>query len=180
MLYLLARSGGTGDSSFAKFGINELFFKFINILIFGLLWNFICFLTTSIFTILDQTNPSELFGSQTWIMDIFKLFAVIGIIISGFAIIGDILQKLSEEKSNASSGASEVAKASSKASSETSKMKNKASRSMSKSTKSFNKNMGQRWNGAGRSAWTETKGQGFKARTGATAKAMFNYKGGGK
>lgn len=175
-LFLLANAGAKGDFSIVRSGINDLFYKFVNILVFGLLWNFICLLTTSIFAALDQIDAKEFFGSEAWIMDIFKLFVVIGIIIDGFAIIGDIIQKLSEEKTSASSGASEIAKASSKASKDTSHIKNKASQSVKRTSKSI----GRRWERGGRDAWVNTKGQGFKARTTTTAKAMFNYRAGGK
>lgn len=172
MLFLLARSSGQGSLSFAKLGINELFYKFINILVFSLLWNFICLLTSSVFAAINEVNPYDLFNNEVWIIDVFKLFVIIGIIISGFNLTADILQKLSEEKSGASSGASEIARAGSKSSAEASKLKKKSYQS----TKQVGKSINKRWNGGGRDAWTNSKGQGFKVRTTSTAKAMFNYK----
>ena len=179
MLFCLSRAG-QGDLSFARDGISELFHKFISILIFGLLWNFICLLTTSIFAAIDQIKPSDLFGSETWIMDLFKLFVVIGIIICGFSLINDFLQKLAEEKSPANAGAAEASKAASSAGSQTSKIKNKATNSASKAAKSVGKKTSQAWNGAGKNAWNSSKGTGFKNRASSTAKAMAGFKKGGK
>ncbi len=180
MFFILARSTGQGNFEQVKEGFNELFYKFISILVFGFLWNFLCLLVTSIFMGLDSINPSELFGNETWIMDIFKLFIIIGIFIIGFPLIQEVIQKLSEEKSGASQGASEIIRAKREAENENRKIKDRGMQSARKASKSINRSMSEKWNNTGRQVFQDTKGQGFRARTGATARAMYNYRGRGR
>lgn len=110
ILFKLAKSG-LGDIYIVKESINQLFNKFISIIVFSLGWNLISLLTNSIF---DAINNAEIFTENIWILDVLKLFLIIGIVWSSFLLIKEFLDSMEKNKTTVQSGASEAASAQSK------------------------------------------------------------------
>lgn len=151
ILFRAARSG-SGDLGLIKDGINQLFYKFLSIIIFALMWNFISVLTTGIFQGIDKMTDWKV---DYWIIEVLKLFVIIGLIWGSFILIKEFLEIMEQDRLLANAGASEVASAKSKAENQASKITKdwkSAKASGSKKIDPIKKNVKENW--------SSTKGQG--------------------
>lgn len=151
ILFRAARSG-SGDLGLIKDGINQLFYKFLSIIIFALMWNFISVLTTGIFQGIDKMTDWKV---DYWIIEVLKLFVIIGLIWGSFILIKEFLEIMEQDRLLANAGASEVASAKSKAENQASKISKdwkSAKASGSKKIDPIKKNVKENW--------SSTKGQG--------------------
>ena len=151
ILFRAARSG-SGDLGLIKEGVNQLFYKFLSIIIFALMWNFISVLTTGIFQGIDKMTDWKV---DYWIIEVLKLFVIIGLIWGSFILIKEFLEIMEQDRLLANAGASEVASAKSKAENQASKISKdwkSAKASGSKKIDPIKKNV--------KANWSSTKGQG--------------------
>lgn len=151
ILFRAARSG-SGDLGLIKDGVNQLFYKFLSIIIFALMWNFISVLTTGIFQGIDKMTDWKV---DYWIIEVLKLFVIIGLIWGSFILIKEFLEIMEQDRLLANAGASEVASAKSKAENQASKITKdwkSAKASGSKKIDPIKKNVKENW--------SSTKGQG--------------------
>ena len=151
ILFRAARSG-SGDLGLIKEGVNQLFYKFLSIIIFALMWNFISVLTTGIFQGIDKMTDWKV---DYWIIEVLKLFVIIGLIWGSFILIKEFLEIMEQDRLLANAGASEVASAKSKAENQASKISKdwkSAKASGSKKIDPIKKNVKENW--------SSTKGQG--------------------
>lgn len=151
ILFRAARSG-SGDLGLIKDGVNQLFYKFLSIIIFALMWNFISVLTTGIFQGIDKMTDWKV---NYWIIEVLKLFVIIGLIWGSFILIKEFLEIMEQDRLLANAGASEVASAKSKAENQASKISKdwkSAKASGSKKIDPIKKSIKENW--------SSTKGQG--------------------
>ena len=151
ILFRAARSG-SGDLGLIKEGVNQLFYKFLSIIIFALMWNFISVLTTGIFQGIDKMTDWKV---DYWIIEVLKLFVIIGLIWGSFILIKEFLEIMEQDRLLANAGASEVASAKSKAENQASKISKdwkSAKASGSKKIDPIKKKVKENW--------SSTKGQG--------------------
>lgn len=151
ILFRAARSG-SGDLGLIKDGVNQLFYKFLSIIIFALMWNFISVLTTGIFQGIDKMTNWKV---DYWIIEVLKLFVIIGLIWGSFILIKEFLEIIEQDRLLANAGASEVASAKSKAENQASKINKdwkSAKAAGSKKIDPIKKNIKENW--------SSTKGQG--------------------
>ena len=151
ILFRAARSG-SGDLGLIKDGVNQLFYKFLSIIIFALMWNFISVLTTGIFQGIDKMTDWKV---EYWIIEVLKLFVIIGLIWGSFILIKEFLEIMEQDRLLANAGVSEVASAKSKAENQASKISKdwkSAKASGSKKIDPIKKSIKENW--------SSTKGQG--------------------
>lgn len=151
ILFRAARSG-SGDLGLIKDGVNQLFYKFLSIIIFALMWNFISVLTTGIFQGIDKMTDWKV---NYWIIEVLKLFVIIGLIWGSFILIKEFLEIMEQDRLLANAGASEVSSAKSKAENQASKISKdwkSAKASGSKKIDPIKKSIKENW--------SSTKGQG--------------------
>ena len=158
IMILIAYSRNQGENQVSKKYLNELFYKTINIVAFGILWNFISVLTISIFNALEEVN---IFKDEIWIKDILSIFVIIGIIMCSFAIIKTFLSDMEQDRSVMAAGASEVNSAKKRIERETKGITNKAKGNFSRANKSFQNNQNLK---NFKTGWNSVKGHGLQAK----------------
>lgn len=169
-LILLARSG-QGDKQFSS-SINEIFYKFINIVALGLLWNFITVLVTAIFGSLVKINY---FGNNQWIFEIFQVFLIIGIIFLSIYLLKEFNESLESNRYLAKHGANEIVGARQKMNKTFSQWNQQSSSSWKKSKVQINQNI-QPYKDKFKDGFKGAKGQSFLSRLNAGRIAAFNTK----
>ena len=117
ILFRLAKTG-TGDKNIVKEGFVQLISKFLSIVAIALMWNFIAFLTVSIFDGLQQLTFFKDKG-QGWVNEIFQLIVIIGLLAASFALIKEFIEIFEQDRFLAKTGVQEVASAKNKASTQT-------------------------------------------------------------
>lgn len=177
ILFKMAKSG-EGNLEIAKSSINELFYKFVNILAFAFAWNLVCVLTISFHNVIDQITY---FDTQIWIKDILNILMMAGIIYSSFEIIKNFLRTLEESRSPFVDGANQIKSAQNAGVARGKRMSRNTQRSVSKSRNDIFKKSQQFKSTPYAKAAKSTKGGIFKKHNaGMTAKRMASNSKGSK
>lgn len=156
-LFSLARTG-QGDAQFIKKKFSELFYKFINLIAFGIMWNFISIITILIF---EQISKLNIFENEKWILEVLSIFILIGIIISSLTLAKTFLSELEQDRSIINVGASEINASKNQLEKSVKQTSYKTKNSIKKAKNNFNNNESVK---NFKSGFNSAQGQGFKAQ----------------